>query len=129
MLLEACIICAHFYQTRKPNINVATRVSALATTAVKFGQQRLCFLNQSTNAICICLHKKISRFSNSHCRSTIISRDLLKYQHSCIIHLIYQTLVNYSSVFIHIEFSKHNKCTTTCYKSLIESISSQHIKQ
>ena len=57
MLLEACIIDAPFYQTSKPNINVATRVCALATKAVKFGHQRLCFLNQSTNASCICLRK------------------------------------------------------------------------
>ena len=36
MFIEACIIGAPFYQTSKPNINVVTRVCALATKAVKF---------------------------------------------------------------------------------------------
>ena len=47
MLPEACIIGAPFYQTCKPNINVATRVCALATKAVNSGQQRLSVLNQA----------------------------------------------------------------------------------
>ena len=76
MLPEACIIGDPFYQTSKPNNRVATRVCALATKAVKFSHQCLCFLNQSTNASCICLHKEISRFTNT-------TEDLLKFQEIC----------------------------------------------
>ena len=78
MLPEASITDAPFYQTSKPSINVATRVCDLATKAEKFGQQRLWFLNKSTNASYICLYKKFSRFSNTRCIATKISRDLLK---------------------------------------------------
>ena len=56
-------------QTSTPIINVAARVCALATKAVKFGQQRLCFLNKSTNSSCICLHIKNSKFSSTNRRS------------------------------------------------------------
>ena len=42
-IVETCIIDTPFYQASKPNINVAIRVYALATKAVRFGQQRLCF--------------------------------------------------------------------------------------
>ena len=60
MLLKQCISGAPCYQADKSNINVATRVYALATKAVKFDHQRLCVLKPSANASCICLHTKKS---------------------------------------------------------------------
>ena len=78
VLLEVRIIGPSFYQTSKRNVNFSNSRLVSSTKAVKFCQRRLCFSNQSTNASCICLYKKISRFSNTNCISTKISGDLLK---------------------------------------------------
>ena len=57
-----------FLETSKPNMNVATRVFAVAQTVAESYNQRLyTFSNESINATCICLPQKFSRFTNINC--------------------------------------------------------------
>ena len=67
MLPEACIIGATFYQTSKPNINVAARVRAFGHKSSKIWTTAFVIFEPKHKYELHLFNKQISRFSNTNC--------------------------------------------------------------